>query len=437
MNKQAAGIIQPMKQFIRQVRIWAMIVLVMPGWRAAAAPRAVELTDDSSGIVIPMSSRIISYEKVYSAGDGMSREARYERVRHWFAQSFPDSQMSSDTADRKAGKFAGTGIFKVVTSGAGNYYWLRFDLDIRVTEGGYSFRAYNYYEKPVEKGITNDYSKIEYRWRDFRQGHPWSPEDETLFRGLDQNTLQLMASLEKEEAVKPQSGKPPLFRALVLYENGGHHTEFSNRARIWLDQLALDSSFVIDYIQNTDKIDEAYLKNYQLFIQLDYAPYAWKPAAMAAFQDYIGKGKGGWIGFHHATLLGEFDGYPMWPWFWAFMGGIRWKNYIPGFAKGVVKVEDGGHPVMKGVPASFTIQKEEWYTYDTTPRPHVHVIASVDESSYIPASEVKMGDHPVIWSNEQYKARNVYIFMGHSPVLFDDEMYKRIFRNAIFWAAGK
>src|SRR5450631_2870559 len=168
MRKQAAGIIQLMKQFIRQVSIWTMMVLVVPGWRAAAAPWAGELAGDSSRIVIPMSNRIISYEKIYSAGDGMSREARYERVQHWFAQSFPGSQVSSDTTDRKAGKFTGTGIFKVVTSDAGNFYWLRFDLDIRVTGAGYSFRAYNYYEKPVEKGITNDYSKIEYRWRDFR-----------------------------------------------------------------------------------------------------------------------------------------------------------------------------------------------------------------------------------------------------------------------------
>jgi type 1 glutamine amidotransferase len=48
-----------------------------------------------------------------------------------------------------------------------------------------------------------------------------------------------------------------------------------------------------------------------------------------------------------------------------------------------------------------------------------------------------MGDHPVIWSNEQVKAKNVYIFMGHSPELFDDVNYTTLFRNAIFWAASK
>ena len=71
------------------------------------------------------------------------------------------------------------------------------------------------------------------------------------------------------------------------------------------------------------------------------------------------------------------------------------------------------------------------------PRPNVHVIASVDESTYVPDSKIKMGDHPVIWSNDKVAGRNVYIFMGHSPVLFESDAYKTIFRNAIFWAANK
>ena len=227
------------------------------------------------------------------------------------------------------------------------------------------------------------------------------------------------------------------FRVLALYENGGHHVAYSARARLWLDSLASKNNFTVDYIQNTDQIDEAFLNHYQLFIQLDYAPYAWKDKAVAAFQKYIEEGKGGWIGFHHATLLGEFDGYPMWPWFSGFMGGIRWKDYIPDFATAQVNVEDTRHPVMKDVPHSFIVNKEEWYTYDKSPRPNVHVIASVAESSYQPASAVKMGDHPVIWTNTKVKARNVYIFMGHSPALFDNAAYTRMFTNAIFWAAGK
>jgi hypothetical protein len=228
----------------------------------------------------------------------------------------------------------------------------------------------------------------------------------------------------------------PRFRVLVLYENGGHHIPYSKVARPWLDKLAADSNFAVDYINNTSLVDEEFLAKYQLFIQLDYPPYGWPVKAVKAFEQYIEGGKGGWIGFHHAGLLGEFDGYGIWPWFADFMGDLRFTNYIPGFASGKVNVEDSTHPVMKGVGPQFVIEKEEWYTWNKSPRVHVQVLASVEEGSYTPASGTKMGDHPVIWSNPRFAARNVYIFMGHGPDLFENAAYTRLFRNAIFWAAG-
>ena len=127
----------------------------------------------------------------------------------------------------------------------------------------------------------------------------------------------------------------------------------------------------------------------------------------------------------------------MWPWFSEFMGEIRYKNYISSFVSADVVNEANDHPVMRGVPATFHIPKEEFYIYDKSPRPNVHVLARVVEESYSPHSDIIMGDHPVIWTNENMKARNVYIFMGHGPWHFQNEAYKTIFSNAIFWAAGR
>ena len=231
--------------------------------------------------------------------------------------------------------------------------------------------------------------------------------------------------------------KQARFKVLALAENGGHHIRYTQAAKVWLNKLAADSSFTVDYLESSSPITEKFLSQYQLFIQLDFPPYTWSEESMKAFINYIEKGQGGWIGFHHATLLGEFDGYPMWNWYSDFMGGIRWKNYIADFATAKVMVEDPSHPIMKGIPKEFVIEKEEWYTYDKSPRPNVRVIASVDESTYSPDSKIKMGDHPVIWSNAKMASKNVYIFMGHSPDLFNNALYTKLFKNAIFWAAQK
>jgi uncharacterized protein len=245
-----------------------------------------------------------------------------------------------------------------------------------------------------------------------------------------------VASCIAADAVAAQD-KALRFRVIAIAEHGGVHKPFVDAAKIWLGKLASDGNFTVDYIEDTQQINDAFLAKYNLFIQLNYPPYNWTDAAQAAFIRYIEQGKGGWIGFHHATLLGEFDGTHMWPWFHNFMGGIRFKNYIATFVDGSVTVEDKNHPALKGVASPFVIVKEEWYTYDTSPRPNVHVLASVDENSYRPATDLKMGDHPVIWTNEHMKARNIYIFMGHHPELFHNEAFTRIFTNSIFWAGSQ
>jgi len=102
-------------------------------------------------------------------------------------------------------------------------------------------------------------------------------------------------------------GQRPKFRVIALAEENSIHRPFVDAARAWLEKEAVAGNFSIDYVHNTEKIDDAFLSRYQLFVQLDYPPYAWTPTAASAFQKCIEEGKAGWIGFHHATLLGEFD----------------------------------------------------------------------------------------------------------------------------------
>ncbi|ALL08845.1 glycosyl hydrolase [Pedobacter sp. PACM 27299] len=229
--------------------------------------------------------------------------------------------------------------------------------------------------------------------------------------------------------------KPPKFKILVLTERGGGHEGFVAAALNWLHNFAEKQNLEVTVIHQTNEINEVYLSNYKVFLQLNYPPYAWTDEAKAAFEKYIEEGRGGWVGFHHATLLGEFDGYPMWNWFSNFMGGIRFKNYIAERASGIVHVEDRKHPVMKGLPAFFSIPDDEWYTFDKNPRPQVKVLANVDEGSYSPVSTIKMGDHPVIWINQKMKARNVYFLIGHHANLLNSKEFKLMFGNAILWAA--
>ena len=242
------------------------------------------------------------------------------------------------------------------------------------------------------------------------------------------------------QAVQP--GKKSIIQSekitiLVLSERGGQHESFTAAALQWLATEKAKMNISFTEINNTKPINAAYLKQFQLILQLDFPPYSWTKEAETAFIQYIDQGLGGWVGFHHATLLGEFDGYPMWNWFSEFMGAIRFQNYIAQLADGTVRIEDLNHPVMKGVSPSFVLLGDEWYTFDKSPRPNVHVLANVDEDSYNPQTDIKMGDHPAIWVNKNKKARNVYFLMGHSKKIFESDDFKTMFANAILWAGRK
>ena len=223
---------------------------------------------------------------------------------------------------------------------------------------------------------------------------------------------------------------------LLLTERGGQHEPFVSAALDWLDGFGREHDFRFTEINDTQKIDSSYLSQFNLFLQLDYPPYNWTETAQEAFEQAVFDGTIGWVGFHHATLLGEFDGFPMWDWFSDFMGGIRYRNYIEATASARVELERPEHPVMKGVSGSFVLPGDEWYTYDRSPRGRVKGLAHVDESSYEPASDVKMGDHPVVWTNERVKARNVYFQMGHDAALFGNGDFTTMFGNALLWASG-
>ncbi|OYP38854.1 ThuA domain-containing protein [Rhodopirellula sp. MGV] len=227
----------------------------------------------------------------------------------------------------------------------------------------------------------------------------------------------------------------PAFRVLVLAEKGDIHEPFVDAAVYWLKGFSKEQNFEFDLYESPKGFDKELLSKYDVFLQLNYPPYRWSDEEKRAFEDYIEQGRGGWVGMHHAALLGEFDGFEMWNWFSEFLGGIRFKSYIAKRVTGTVHVEQADHPCFSGLPAEFKVDEEEWYTFNQSPCKQSAVLATVDEDSYQPSSDIKMGDHPVVWSNDKVKARNVYFLMGHHPTIMENEHFKRLLSNSILWAA--
>jgi len=226
----------------------------------------------------------------------------------------------------------------------------------------------------------------------------------------------------------------PRFRVLAVMSKAKDHIKMMAAAMPMLQKMADDNNFKIDITDDTSQINDANLKNYQVFLMLQEAPFDMSYAQQDALQKFIEEGKG-WVGIHAAGLTGkQFLGpdKKYWQWFEGFMGGVVYSPH-PAFQPGTVIIEDRNSPITKGLPAKMEIS-DEWYEFDKSPRPNVHVLATADESTY--KQRKPMGDHPIIWTNEKFR-RMVYICIGHDASLCTNPDYIKLLTNSIEWAASK
>ncbi len=102
-----------------------------------------------------------------------------------------------------------------------------------------------------------------------------------------------------------------------------------------LKQMAVDNHFDLDITDDDSVINDANLARYQVFVQLQEAPFDMTASEQAALQKFIEQGHG-WVGIHAAGLTGrDFigRGAPYWSWFETYMGGVTYSPH-PAFQKG-------------------------------------------------------------------------------------------------------
>jgi type 1 glutamine amidotransferase len=159
-----------------------------------------------------------------------------------------------------------------------------------------------------------------------------------------------------------------------------------------------------------------------------------------AFQRWL-EGGGGWLGIHAAG-----DGsHAGWQWYMDKLLGAEFTAHImdPQFQRATVVTEAAEHPVTRNLPPVWD-HVEEWYSWKASPRTRgFTILATVDESSYTPVQklmgterDLRMGDHPVAWSNCVGQGRALYVALGHKAEAFDNPHYRRLLGNALTWLTG-
>lgn len=230
----------------------------------------------------------------------------------------------------------------------------------------------------------------------------------------DNQMAPTFIALTAEIAGDGHSAAPAAPASRILIVGGGSSHDYD---KWWKgkDAETLGASYTSapgEILPALGKLDVLYLGNNQPLSD---------PELRKAIFDFVDAGKGLLL-VHASTWYNWKD----WPDYNRKLvgGGSRGHEALQEFE---VLAVDKDHPVMAGVPASFTV-RDELYQFVKDPQgSEIHILAK--------GKSLKTGkEYPVAWIAAHPKGRIVCITLGHDGAAHEHDAFKALLRNAAAWA---
>lgn len=213
-------------------------------------------------------------------------------------------------------------------------------------------------------------------------------------------------------------------------DNKGYIHENRAASVAALQKIAADLHVEADASEDPAVFTPENLKRYRVivFSNSNNEAFATQPQR-DAFKSWIEHG-GGWVGIHSAS-----GSERNWDWFAQMVGG-RFLMH-PKKQKFTVHVADPTSPVMKGVPADFTVDDECYFVKRFSDT--IHPLLTVDTST-LDVTDFKLdrkdfpNPMPLAWWQTFDGGREIYIALGHDKTYYEDTVFDGILRRAIVWA---
>nr|WP_312881202.1 ThuA domain-containing protein [Actinomadura alba] len=215
------------------------------------------------------------------------------------------------------------------------------------------------------------------------------------------------------------------FRILVFSKTAGFRHDAIPAGITALRELGAANDFTVDATEDAGAFTTANLSGYQAIVFLLTTGDVLNAAQQTAFESYITAG-GGYAGVHAAADT-EYD--------WPFYGGLVGAYFAshPAIQQATIRVEDRAHPSTAHLPAAWQ-RTDELYNYRTNPRGTVHVLATLDESTYTGGS--MGGDHPIAWCQAYRGGRSWYTGLGHTIESYSEPAFRAHLLGGVRYAAG-
>ncbi len=223
--------------------------------------------------------------------------------------------------------------------------------------------------------------------------------------------------------------------------NQFRHKDGIAGGHVALGEIAAQNGWDSFHTENGAVFNSTDLTNFDAVVFLNATGDMLSQDQRTAMRHWI-EGGGGWLGIHAAG-----DGsHAGWPWYMEHLIGAQFTAHImgPQFQIATITIDNPDHPALAGLPNLWD-HEEEWYSWEASPRSNgFTILATVDEDSYTPEINwmgqhvnLRMGDHPVVWSNCVGMGRSLYTAMGHRGEAFEEPNFRLLLKNGLNWLMGQ
>jgi acetyl esterase len=227
-------------------------------------------------------------------------------------------------------------------------------------------------------------------------------------------------------AAAPTHAEPVPPRVLVFSKTAAYRHESIPAGVAAVHELATHGGFEVDSTEDGKVFTAVNLTKYRAVVFLNSSGDVFDDQQKQALQGFI-RGGGGLAAIHQGiTTLDK------WPWYVALVGGVKFGGH-PQVQQAACRCVDRVHPAVKELADSWS-WTDEWYNFTPNPRPRVHVLVTVDESSYKGGA---MGDdHPISWYREAEGGRVWCTGLGHTKDGYAQPLLRKHLLGGIRYAAG-
>ncbi|HEX6683928.1 MAG TPA: ThuA domain-containing protein, partial [Candidatus Limnocylindrales bacterium] len=240
-------------------------------------------------------------------------------------------------------------------------------------------------------------------------------------------TLSVIAAGLVVPASSAQARQPDPYQVLVFSKTAGFRHDSIPAGIAAIQDLGAANGFTVVATEDGGAFTDANLAQFAAVIWLSTTGDVLDATQQASFERYIRAG-GGYVGIHAASDT-EYD----WAWYGDLVGAYFASH--PANQQAAVKVEDPAHPSTAGLPARWS-RFDEWYNFQTNPRGDVHVLASLDETSYVPGAGAMGADHPTAWCHDYDGGRSWYTGGGHTIESYAEPSFRAHILGGIQTSAG-